>query len=358
MINLALKYANQIGEKFSHGSYIKGNTSNKYDFSGVKSIRIITPITVPENDYKREGMQRYGTPVEMQDEMQELAMRQDKSVSLTIDKGNLKDQLNLKAAGEMLQLQLKERTVPEADRYAFSEYVKNAGKITPVTKPDKTSVIEAILSIEEFFDENEVPDDGRILYITPEMFKYVQLSPEFMNLEKLGVKAVSRGHVGELGSFTIIKVPTKRLPANVFFLATYKGSVIFPFKIKDAKYQSDPPGISGDLLELRHYYDAFVLGTKAAGVYAVVASGSQQTAPTITYTGGSTDTLVLAATGASQIKYTIDGTDPRYSTSAEVYAGTVSTASWTVGSTVTVRAVAYSNTLYTSDIAEQVITVS
>jgi hypothetical protein len=358
MINLADKYSKKIGERFSHRSYIRGNTSSEYDFSGVKTIKIITPITVPEGDYQRSGMQRYGIPAEMQDEMQEIVMSQDKSASLTIDKGNLKDQLNLKGAGKMIQLQLKERTIPNADRYAFSQYVQNAGKITAIAKPDKTNIVDAILDAEAFFDENEVPDEGRILYITTELYKYIQLSDQYMSLEKLGQKAVSRGEVGELGTFRVIKVPLKRLPANVHFLATYKGSVIFPFKIQDAKYHSDPPGVSGDLLELRHYYDAFVLGTKAAGVYAAVLTGSQQTAPTITYTAGSTDTIVITSSGALQIKYTLDGTDPRYSTSAQVYAAAIDTSSWTVGDIVTVRAAAYSASKYTSDVTEQVVTVA
>ncbi|MDR1574099.1 MAG: hypothetical protein LBS24_07295 [Clostridiales Family XIII bacterium] len=358
MINLAEKYASQIGKKFSHGSYIKGNTSNKYDFSGVKTIRIITPITVPEGNYQRSGMQRYGTPVEMQDEMQELVMSQDRSATLTIDKGNLKDQLNLKGAGEMIGLQLKEQTVPNADRYAFLRYVQNAGKITAMAKPDVKNIVNAIVAAEAFFDENEVPDEGRILYITTELYSLIQLSDQYMSLERLGQKAVSRGEVGELGTFRIIKVPLKRLPENVHFLATYKGSLLFPFKIQDAKYHSDPPGISGDLLELRHYYDAFVIGTKAAGVYAAVATGSQQAAPTVTYTAGSTDTIVIASAGASEIKYTLDGTDPRYSTSAAVYSAAISTATWPVGDKVTVRTAAYSATKYTSDVTEQVVTVA
>jgi hypothetical protein len=258
----------------------------------------------------------------------------------------------------MLQLQIKEQSVPNADRYAFLRYVQNAGKITAMAKPTKANIVDAILEAEAFFDENEVPDEGRILYITTELYKYIQLSDQYMSLEKLGEKAVSRGEVGELGTFRVIKVPLKRLPANVHFLATYKDSIIFPFKIKDAKYHSDPPGISGDLLEIRHYYDAFVLGTKAAGVYAAVLTGTQQAAPTVTYTAGPTDTIAIVSAGASQIKYTLDGTDPRYSTTAEVYAAAIDTSSRTVGDRVTVRTAAYSATKYTSDITEQIVTVA
>ena len=35
-----------------------------------------------------------------------------------------------------------------------------------------------------------------------------------------------------------------------------------PYKIADAKVHEDPVGVSGALIEGRHYYDAYVLGAK------------------------------------------------------------------------------------------------
>jgi hypothetical protein len=356
-VNLAEKYAPKIATKFTAGSYLGGRTSTDFEFVGVKTLKIVTPLTVPENDYKRSGSNRYGDPEEMQDSVQELQMTQDKGATLTIDKGNQKDQMNLKEAGKMVTLQLNERTIPTADKYAFTQYATNAGKIVAVATPTKSNIVEYLASAQEYFDENEVPEEGRFLYINPTNYKFLKLSPEFMNLETLGTKALGKGHVGECMGFQVVRVPSNRLPANVHFIATYKESILFPFKIKDAKYHTDPPGISGDLLELRHYYDAFVVGAKAAGVYACIVTGKQQTAPTITYTGGATDTLVIASTGATEIKYTLDGTDPRSSITAEDYTAAINTSTWTVGKVITVKAIAYKTDIYPSDVITQDITV-
>lgn len=357
-VNLAEKYAPKIATKFTHGSYLGGKVSTDFEFVGVRTLKIVTPLTVPENDYKRSGSNRYGDPEEMQDSVQELQMTQDKSATLTIDKGNQKDQMNLKEAGRMVTLQLNERTIPAADKYAFTQYATNAGKIVAVATPTKANIVEYIATAQEEFEEQEVPEEGRFLYINPANYKLLKLSPEFSSLETLGTKALGKGHVGEAMGFQIIRVPAKRLPANVHFIATYKGSILFPFKIKDAKYHQDPPGVSGDLLELRHYYDAFVIGAKSAGVYACVASGKQQAAPTITYTGGATDTLVIASAGATEIKYTLDGTDPRSSITAEVYTAAINTSTWTLGDVITVRAIAAKDGLYPSDVTTQDITVA
>lgn len=87
------------------------------------------------------------------------------------------------------------------------------------------------------------------------------------------------------------------------------------------KTHIDPPGISGNLVEGRFYYDLFVYGHKADGVYVDVTTGGSVTvlaAPTIAKAGGA----ITAAEGATAY-YTTDGTDPRYSLTAK--AGTAPT---------------------------------
>lgn len=83
-VNLATKYSSQIAEVFTKGSFVKGKTSTSFDLTGVKTLKVYTPITVPEVDYTRDGMSRYGTVTEMQDVVQELKMTQDKAFTLTI----------------------------------------------------------------------------------------------------------------------------------------------------------------------------------------------------------------------------------------------------------------------------------
>ena len=128
-INLHEKYDKQIQTKFTQNSLVNGVLDNSYSFAGVKTVKISTPVTVPMVDYTRTGSNRYGTPTEMQDTVQELTLTQDKSFSVTIDKGNNADQNGIKSAGEMLSLQLKEKAIPLMDKYSFERLSKLAGKI-------------------------------------------------------------------------------------------------------------------------------------------------------------------------------------------------------------------------------------
>ena len=352
-INLASKYSDKIATKFTKESFVKGKTSAEYSFSGVRAIKIYTPVTVPEGDYVRDGLTRYGTPVEMQDTVQEMVMSQDKSFALTIDKGNNMDQMNIKGAGKMLDLQLKEQSIPTADRYALSIFIRDAGKVAGVSaKPTKATIMDAIADAVQYFDDHLVPESERYLYLTGEMYKLARLSPEWVGVDALAKESLTKGVCGEIQGMKVVKIPTSYLPEGCYFLAAYKGAVMFPYKISDAKYHQDPPGISGDLLEGRHYYDAFVIGAKADGVYAAVLASKQQAAPTVQHNSGS---LTITSSGAEKILYTTDGSDPRYSSSAETYSAAVSTTGWATG-TYTVRAVAYKAGAFTSDVSDLKIT--
>ena len=136
-VNLATKYSSQIAEVFTAGSFVKGKTSTTFDLTGVKTLKVYTPVTVPEVDYTREGMARYGTVTEMQDIVQELKMTQDKAFTLTIDKGNYLDQNMSKKAADMLRNR-REMSISEVSyangfsspRY-FCKCFKDAYKIQP-----------------------------------------------------------------------------------------------------------------------------------------------------------------------------------------------------------------------------------
>ena len=104
-------------------------------------------------------------------------------------------------------------------------------------------------------------------------------------------------------------------------MITYKGSLISPMKINDFKGHVDPPGLSGDLLEFRMMYDAFVLGKKSAGCAVACMPGTVVKTPTITMNGA--DATIACATDDATIYYTTNGSDPRYSVDAKVYTAAV-----------------------------------
>ncbi len=321
-INLAGKYSTKIAEKFTKESYVAGNASTEYDFAGVKSISIYTPQTVDLNDYKRSGENRFGTPVEMQDTVQEVELSQDKGFSITIDKGNNLDQMNTKGAAKMMNAQIKEQVVPFMDKYALKRWIEQAGTIEGLAvAPTRDTIVEKIFDGAKTLDNALAPDQDRILYIPTTYYNMLRLSKEFLAVDTLAEKALAKGYVGMIADMQVIKIPDVYFPAEAYFLITFKGSVINPNKIKTMRILNDVAGIDGNVLEGRNYFDAFVLGAKAGGVYAAVDASKIVAAPKITV--ASNAATITAVSGVS-FRYTTDGTDPRYSKSAKAYTTAVS----------------------------------
>ncbi len=346
-INLASKYDGKIAEKFTKESYVAGNASTEYDFAGVKSVSIYTPQTVDLNDYKRTGENRFGTPVEMQDTVQEIELSQDKGFSITIDRGNNVDQMNTKTAAKMLNMQIKERVVPFMDRYALKRWAQQAGTIEGLNAaPTRDTIVEKIFDGAKALDNALVPDQDRIMYIPTTYYNMLRLSKEFLAVDNLAEKALSKGYVGMIADMKVIKVPDAYMPSDLYFLITFKGAVLNPNKIKTMRVLSEVAGIDGNVLEGRNYFDAFVLEAKAGGVYAAVASASVLAVPKITVTSGS---AAITAVSGVTFKYTLDGSDPRYSKNAQVYASAVTLAAGQV-----MRAVATKDGSYMSAVAEAV----
>ncbi len=76
-----------------------------------------------------------------------------------------------------------------------------------------------------------------------------------------------RGVISNLDGCSVIKVPKTRLPKNFGFMMAHPCATAAPTKLEDYKIHQDPPGISGELVEGRICYDAFVLDNKKEAVY-------------------------------------------------------------------------------------------
>lgn len=322
-INLHEKYSPKIAERFRTDSFVAGNTSNDYSFDGVKSINISTLKTIPVTKYTRNGLQRFGQITEVEDFKQTLTMTQEPSWTASIDEGNASDQQYIKKAGKVMKMQSDEVTTPMSDKYALKKYAENAGQVVGLASaPTKTTIVGLIFDAATALDNALVPQTNRILYISSSDYNKVRLSPEFIGVEKLAGKILSKGHVGEIADMKVVKLPDNYMPENVYFMITHKKSVLMPFKLKTARILSEVMGINGRVLEWYSYYDAFVIGAKANGVYVAADSKKVTTVPTVSISG-----TTATISGSGTIYYTTDGSDPRYSASAKVYSTTVEVAS-------------------------------
>ncbi|MDD3400718.1 MAG: N4-gp56 family major capsid protein [Eubacteriales bacterium] len=350
-INLHDKFAKKMLDAFTADSFTEGLCGAKYDFIGVKSIKIMTTVTDELNDYSRSGTSRYGTPTDVQDTLQELTMTQDKSFTKAIDKGDNSEQDMMKNAAVYLRKQIRERVTPAMDKYRLSLWAMHAGKIaTMASAPTAATIVGALLDAEVYFADNLVPADSRCVWIPHKYVKFLKTASEWTGCDGIVNKILFKGEVGTFSTLHIVAVPESYMPANVYFLCAQKESLLGPKKLAETQVHQNPPGISGHLIEGRWIYDAFVLGEIASGVYACIAAANKSANPTVNASTGA----IALGTNNTAAYYTLDGTDPRYSTTAvKITAG--ATPSGVAGKTVKVvaeRGAGYfSSDVVTQDVA-------
>ena len=272
-------------------------------------------------------------------------MTQEPSWTASIDEGNASDQQYIKKAGKVMKMQSDEVTTPMADKYALKTFAENAGQVVALANaPAKSTIVGMIFDAATALDNALVPQTGRILYLKSSYYNMVRLSPEFIGVEKLANRILTKGQMGEIADMKVVKIPDNYMPENVHFMITHKKSVLMPFKLKTARILSEVVGINGRVLEWYSYYDAFVIGAKANGVYVAAASGKVTDTPTVEIAD-----KTVTITGTGTVWYTTDGSDPRYSRDAKVYS-----APFEVEAGATVSAYAVESGKFKSAVASEV----
>ncbi|SMC80491.1 chitobiase/beta-hexosaminidase C-terminal domain-containing protein [Papillibacter cinnamivorans] len=336
--NYASKYASKVDERFAKKSFTDKLFNKDFNFVGVQTINVFSISTVPLSTYSGSGTDRFGSPTEVGNTLQELTLTQKPAFSLTIDKTNDADQMGTKAAASALQRELDEVLYPAVDKYRIRRLCYGAGKVASISAaPTSSDIVDKITDGTEYLDNKLVPEEGRYLLIRSDMYKALKRSDDFLNLQDLGAKALSKGHVGEVDNMMVIKVPVSFMPAGVYFIIGHKKAALGAMKLSEFFTHKNPPGLCGVRVEGLVYHDAFVLGSKCDAIYVAAAAANIQSSPVIAEDSG-TDGLVSVTASGATIYYTVDGSDPRYSSTRALIA---SGGTFTLEESATVKAYAY-----------------
>lgn len=263
-VNYAEKYSPVVDERFKLGMLTSALVNYAYDWIGVETVKVYSVPTADMNDYKLTGANRYGTPAELDNEVQEMTLTKDRSFTFTIDKKSKDDTMGVMAAAAALRRQIDEVVIPEVDTYRISKLVAgaNVANIVKDVAVTKANAYEKFLAVQEILDNKKVPVGGRICMCTPGYYNMLKLDEAFTKKGDMATKIAINGLVGEVDGVYVIKAPASYFPKNVNFLITNPIVMPAPIKLTEYKIHDDAPGISGHLVEGRIRYDAFVLNQK------------------------------------------------------------------------------------------------
>lgn len=213
----------------------------------------------------------------------------DRDVEFFVDAMDV-DETNMVASVANIQTVFeREQAIPETDAYRFSklfaEFVAKGGVVdtTTLTTANFLSWFDGAM---EGMDEAGVPEEGRLLYLTPALYKIAKNAQgldRFMNVTGMTDGTVNR-KVWDLDDVQLVKVPSARMKTAYDFTtgfapATGAGQInaiaVHPDSVvareRYAYIKMFAPGTDsrtgdGYIYQNRKYGDLFVLNQRLAGI--------------------------------------------------------------------------------------------
>ena len=270
--DLVTKYAPYTDEKFHTEGKISLVTNQDFDFTWANIVKVYKISTAEMNDYVRHPTNGYttscyGTPKGLDATTETFQLEQDRSFTFAIDKLDTDETEQQLEGAKALARQLKEVVIPEVDAYTFGVMCKNAGNKPAALALTAENIYGEIIKASKALDDAEVPESGRVLVITPATYYLMKQCKDITMETDVGNDMRLRGVISNLDGAAVMRVPAVRLPEDLGFMLCHPCATVAPTKLADYKIHQDPPGISGQLIEGRIVYDAFVLDNKKAAIY-------------------------------------------------------------------------------------------
>ena len=270
---LVTKYAPYVDEIFSQESKKSLLTNNDFDFDGAGTVKIYKISTADMNDYGRNGAadgnwSRYGKVADLDATTETMTLSKDRSFTFVIDKLDENETARQLSGATALARQVRNVVVPEVDMYVYSKAAAGAGTVLEA-ELTSTNIYEQILLASKTLDDELVPEEGRVLVVTPDVYRLMKLNKEIVMETEIGADMRKKGVISNLDGAAVVKVPAVRLPKDFGFMLTHPCATTAPTKLEDYNTHLNPPGINGTLVEGRIVYDAFVLENKKKAIYYV-----------------------------------------------------------------------------------------
>lgn len=271
-INLVTKFLPYVDEIFTTESKKSLLTNQDFDWTGAHTVKVYKVSTSDMNDYNRNPVSgftgsRYGAIKDLDATTEEFTLKKDRSFTFAIDKLDKDETAQQLAAASALARQQREKVIPEVDKYVYEVMTAGAGHKPAALALTSSNIYTEIIKANNALDNAEVPETGRIIVVTPDVYILMKQCKDIVMETDIGNDLRLKGVVSNLDGAMVLKVPAARLPKGFGFMVAHPCATVAPTKLEDYKIHEDPPGISGSLVEGRICYDAFVLENKAKAIY-------------------------------------------------------------------------------------------
>ena len=257
-----------------------------------KTLKVPYITTSGYKNHARTGAFNSGS---LTNDYQTLTLSHDRDVEFFIDTMDADETKRALQVANITNVFESEQAIPERDCYTFSKLYADfvAASGTPDTTVLSTSnILGTFDDLMSAMDDASVPEEGRILYVTPgtaKLLKEAQGLTRMVNVATDG--AAIRRYVHELDDVEIVTVPSARLKTSYDFttgavaangagqinlLLVHPNSVVARMRhryIQLFEPGSDSRAGDGWIYQNRAYWDAFLLTQRKAGIAFNITAG-------------------------------------------------------------------------------------
>ena len=281
-IALAKNYTSILDEVYCNASVTADLTSdNTMVRAGANANEIIYPqISVSGlGDYSRNSGYTNGS---VNLEWKTAKFNYDRGTKISVDVMDNEESRDIAFTMAGAEL-MRTKVAPEADAFVFATLAGTAGisKATPATYADATEFLAALIEAKNKMDEDEVPEEGRILYATPTLMNGVMALDTTKSREILNSFTVKK-KVPQSRFYTAIDLLDGKSPGeeaghykkategkDINFMIIHKPAVIKFDKhtVSDIIPASANANADADISKYRKYGIVDVYQNKVAGIY-------------------------------------------------------------------------------------------
>ena len=286
-IALAAKYLPLLDEVYKAASKtaILDTANDRVRWIGANTVNMLVLTEMGLSNYSRNAG---FVPGDTNGAWEPFQITQDRGRSYQIDVMDNEETLG-QIVGNLLGEVERLQVVPEVDAYRFSKMASATGidGTTGTITVGTTDVKALISAAEASMDDNEVPEEGRILFISPKAKNGLKgnIERRIINSEANvsyeveyfdGMRLVTVPQ-GRFNTAVTINAPTASNGAGGFtasgdainFMIVHPSAVMQVVKHVVPRLFSPEQNIEADAwrLNYRIYHDAFVLPQKAKGIY-------------------------------------------------------------------------------------------
>ena len=293
-IELAQKYLPILDEVYKRASLTGSLDANTIDFSGGNTVKVFKIDMQGLANYDRNDGFTKGN---VNGSWEVMTLTKDRARTFLIDRMDNEETLN-QSFGNLVGEFLRTKVVPEIDAYRFAKYAGTSGISSDTGTLDVDNIVGIIDGSIAEMDENEVPIEGRILYITPT--NYTLLKQQKVAVTRFATmqdNALNRDFE-YFDGMRIIKVPQTRFYTAITLNDGKTGGqeagsyvkagddinfmIIHPSAVLQVKKHVLPRIFGPDVtqqadawkFDYRIYHDVFVFENKTKGIYLHSAQDS------------------------------------------------------------------------------------